>query len=513
MGDSSSFYNELKSLDMNDKQQLLYFFKKNSGEIIDEYELSKALGYTDPLIEKLRLCLKRYARIIIKNESLGLLNMPIDMAIATLDQSKIRSRFDGIAERFGFDESMQLLVDEELEDIAFDLNRRFVFDESSLIHLIEASKGSNIQLEEDYQRTRNNIRQILRQKKDGTYHLADVDRETKTGVYTTGKVIPVSVTADHKQYTDVDEQKNVMLSAYPNGQEASMIDDPSKAMQEVMSNLFDNLELCTDLYKFYYTNERTGNIDTTTPVRNEVLLSDDSTFEFYYNINKKNLPHLLGIPKGEKLSDAAINFFSTVGPDGQVNYPVKRSSNSFDVLKAILDNKERIIACGGLIEEDGKQYQILPWEKIVLKTSSFIRGDFFKTCFCLVKLQFGFNSPNEEYATIAPTKYDDAMTNDNFNAKAVLRSLIASQKQTKDFVFRTFVRSGSTFVPQSIDTGKAETIILNGSNERLRTLERFRKSLIGYDQGHSGAATFDNINNIAKIPDPINNGGSDGKQL
>ena len=255
MGDSSSFYNELMSLDMSDKRQLLYFIKKNSGEILEEYELAKALEYSDPLLENLRLCLKRYARILIKNESLGLLNMPIKMAVATLDQSIIRSRFDGIAERFGFDESMQLLIDEELEEIANDLNRRFVFDESSLIHLIEASKGSNIQLEEDYQRTRNNIRQILRQKKDGTYHLSDIDRTTKTGVYTTGKAIPVSVTGDNRHYTDVDEQKNVMLSAYPNGKETAKVTDTFNAMQEVMSNLFDNLELCTDLYKFYYTNE------------------------------------------------------------------------------------------------------------------------------------------------------------------------------------------------------------------------------------------------------------------
>lgn len=104
-----------------------------------------------------------------------------------------------------------------------------------------------------------------------------------------------------------------------------------------------------------------------------------------------------------------------------------------------------------------------------------MRGDFFKTCFCLVELQKGINSPNEKYVSIASTKYNEDMTNYKFDARRVLSDLIKTMKQSKDFIFRTFIENNNIYIPQSIDTGKAETIIVN--KEKLKTLDRFRLSL------------------------------------
>ena len=155
-----------------------------------------------------------------------------------------------------------------------------------------------------------------------------------------------------------------------------------------------------------------------------------------------------------------------------------------------MDNKDRIIADGGLIEENGKTYQLLPWEKIILKTSSFMRGDFFKTCFCLVQLDHGLNARNEKFASISSTKYNEGMVNNRFDAKKVLRDLINIARQKKDFIFRTFVENYDSYgkflgyVPQSIDTGKSESVTTS-NGEKVGTLNRFRNAV----QGSSDAGT------------------------
>ena len=208
--------------------------------------------------------------------------------------------------------------------------------------------------------------------------------------------------------------------------------------------------------------------------------------------------------KGEIISEATKRYFAKVRPDGSVYYPIDENSSAFTILKTLLENKDRIIADRGLVEENGKTYQLFPWEKIILKTSSFMRGDFFKTCFCLVQLDHGLNSPNEKYASISSTKYDDDMVNNRFDAKKVLRDLINTVKQRKDFIFRTFVENYDSngdflgYVPQSIDTGKSENIVTS-NGVRIETLNRFRNALQsdpnGFDGSGSGGSVVQSIEN------------------
>ena len=178
------------------------------------------------------------------------------------------------------------------------------------------------------------------------------------------------------------------------------------------------------------------------------------------------------------ISEATKRYFAKVRQDGSVYYPIDENSSAFAILRVLLENKDRIIADRGLIEENGKTYQLFPWEKIILKTSSFMRGDFFKTCFCLVQLDHGLNAPNEKFASISSTKYDDDMVNNRFDAKKVLRDLINTVKQRKDFIFRTFVENYDSngnflgYVPQSIDTGKSESIVTS-NGERIETFRDF----------------------------------------
>ena len=154
------------------------FLKKqirtNSSNLLSELESYRIFDEEETkVIDVIESNYKKYSMIIINELSKYYFQMPIDMAIATKEQSKIKSLFLNASERLGFDSGLQAQIDSDLEKIANNLNKRFTFDEASLVHLIEASKGSNIQLEEDMQRrSSRNKRQILRQREDGTYYLS-----------------------------------------------------------------------------------------------------------------------------------------------------------------------------------------------------------------------------------------------------------------------------------------------------------------------------------------------------
>ena len=402
----------------------------------------------------------------------------------------------------GFDEGLQAQIDSYLEEKADELNKRFTFDEASLIHLIEASKGSNIQLEEDSQRrSSRNRRQILRQRDDGTYYLYETTDTRGIDTYTNGKSIPITTitrpdgTAMRK--TTVDDDTNIELSSYPGGKDLIGTGSTNDIMKQVMENLFDNIELCVETYKFFYTKNTSDPLENSVSVQNTAVLANNSQFDFYYKINSRNLPHLLGIQRGEMLSDAAKEYFAEVRPDGRKYYPIDENSSALTILEVLLKNKERIINDRGLIKENGKTYQLFPWEKIILKTSSLMRGDFFKTCFCLVQLDHGLNASKEKYVSISSTKYDEGMINTKFDAREILKDLINTARQKKDFIFRTFVENYDRghflgYVPQSIDTGKSESIVTN-NRERIRTLNRFRNALRGSSE--SGGFVVQRIEN------------------
>ena len=471
--------------------------KTNSIGLLSELETYTIFGEeANEIIGKIENILKKHSATIIREFSKKFFEMPIEMAIATQEQEEIKSVFLKAAEKCGFDEGLQNQINSDLEELANKLNKRFTFDEASLIHLIEASKGSNIQLEEGTKRYSNKRkRQILKQKEDGTYYLTE---SNDINTYTTGKKIPTIAGNDGRTIkTTVDEKKNILLSTYPTGSELIGTMSTDEILKQVMTSLFENLELCIETYKFFYTKDNSRPLDNSTAIKNNVVLADNSEFEFYYMINKQNLPHLLGIQRGMNLSQATINFFAEIDKNGHIYYPINEQSSALDILRTLIRNKTRIIENRGLIEENGKLYQLLPWEKIILKTSSFMRGDFFKTCFCLVELQKGINSQNEKYVSIASTKYNEDMTNNTFDARRILRDLINTNRQSKDFIFRTFIenidRNGNIlgYIPQSIDTGKAESIIISGLNERLKTLDRFRYAL----QDNAGSMVVQRIEN------------------
>ena len=497
-----------------DIEFLKKIIRTNSSYLLSELETYRIFDEEETqVIDAIENIYKKLSKIIINGLSNAHFQMPIEMAIATKNQEVIKALFMNAAEKYGFDNGLQAQIDLDLEEIANKLNKRFAFDEPDLIHLIEASKSSNIQLEEWFERrSPKNKRQILKQHDNGTYYLAEIADPKATNKYTTGKNIPTKdITTDDGRIitkTISDNNSNINISSYPGAKELIGTISTDEIMKEVMKNLFDNLELCVDTYKFYYTKNKDEKLEDSVSIKNTAVLSDDSEFDFYYHINRWNLPHLLGIQTGEIISESTKKYFSEVRDDGSVTFPIDENSSAFTILKTLLKNKERIISAGGLIEENGKKYQIFPWEKIILKTSSFMRGDFFKTCFCLVQLDHGINSPKEKVTSISSTKYSDGMVDSRFDAKKVLRDLINTAKQKKDFIFRTFVEDYDTkgkflgYVPSSIDTGKSESIITN-NGERIQTLNRYRQALQGNPDGGMVVQSIENENMRKRIFSPI----------
>ena len=109
-----------------------------------------------------------------------------------------------------------------------------------------------------------------------------------------------------------------------------------------------------------------------------------------------------------------------------------------------------------------------------------MRGDFFKTCFCLAKLSDG------NYMTVASTNYKVGLNARN-TASSVLNDLLKTQKQKKDFIFRKFIYdSNGNIIPNSIFTAKSENIRVGKDNELLRSLQKWRDL---FDVNSSGINT------------------------
>jgi len=357
----------------------------------------------------------------------------------------------------------------DIEEKAMAFSKRFTFDDISLINLIEAAKGSNIVKEEASNRSA-----ILAQTKGkDTYHFKELPRikitpdmteeeknqkiKEQSQVFTIGGKIPEPRSEENRL-----EKNKIFLKSYPGYSEVLETRSRDEIMKELIGNLFDNLNLCYDTYQKYYLD---GNNKA---IENDVELADGTIFPFKYVLDTKRIPHILGIPKAEYLSEKVRKVLG-----------LSESAGADKVLLALIKNQKYIIADGGLIEENGKVYQMLPWEKIILKTSSFMRGDYFKTCFCLVKLKEGhyLEKPNEEYATIAATRYGQDFISKKLTITGILNDLILTKKQSKDFIFSGFLLDDKIgmYVPDTLITGKAENIKVGKDNEKLLTLQKYRK--------------------------------------
>lgn len=366
--------------------------------------------------------------------------------LTNYSQEDISLKLEKFLVRKGLSGQFKSDIYANIKVLAERLDKRFCFDESELIHLIEASSGNNIIKEDSFLNREN---KILRQNGEKYEY---VDSENKK-IYT----------QSGKSTTD----REMDITSFPMGNKFINL-STNEAMKKVMTNLFENLNLCIETYRTIYSSGAGE-------VTNVAKLADGSEFDFIVKLSDYNIPHLLGFPKASKLDSKAIYFLNMIC-DGE---NITSESSALDVLLKIYNNQDKILSSNGLYEDNGKLYQLLNWEKVILKTTSFMRGDFFKTCFCLAQI-----APNKYlagkdkkggYATISSTEYNKGLHTTR-TARSVLNDLLKTRKQKKDFIFGGIypeANSNKNYM-YTIMTGKAETIRVGEENELLHTLQRYR---------------------------------------
>lgn len=398
-------------------------------------------------------------------------NMSIEMVITTKSQEQITLAFRDYLNNFPSEFRVKVMSD--LKTLAERINKRFIFDDDALINLIEAANGKNIQTEEIHGRYDGSDRAFLKKTKNGYVF------STSSGYH--------NFTHNNKPIEDRLEDKDILARNYPNGtEEMQLYSDRDELLRKIISNLLDNLELCYDTYKKYYTDE-IKEIE----IPNQATLSNNNHFNFVYRYFSENIPHLLGIPSAEHLPQEVRYMLGRRVNGSWVELSEKAGAEK--VLKAILEHKKDIISECGLIKENNEYYQMLSWEKIILKTTAFMRGDFFKKCFYVARLADEKSLMNSEdkigYVSVSATKFNEDITHSQININAIINDLLNTRKQKKDFIFTGFIQGGKTgtqepiYIPKTLLTGKAENILVGKEQERLMTLERFRHTLDGSEGG------------------------------
>lgn len=386
------------------------------------------------------------------------INSSIDYIILNTSQEELFMQLEDFANKHGFPQSLKNDFFENIKYLAERLDKRFCFDDIALINLIEASCGKNIVTEEGF--GSNHMGKIVSYS-NGYYSFRDSSNKE---VYTiNGKPI-------NNPNNPVDKlEDEILLKSFPLGNKTNNF-SRNTAMKKVMQTLFENFNLCIETYNSVYKSG--DNI-----ILNTAKLTNGSSFDFECIINEKNIPHLLGILPARSLSSDAINYLNLIS--NKQPYELNTNSKAYHVLMVIYLNQNKIIESGGLYSgSDGKLYEILNWEKVILKTTSFMRCDFFKTCFCLAKLSRDkyLNDSRDRggYVGIASTEYQKGLHTAR-SARSVLNDLLNTRRQRKDFIFRGFhLQNNGLYVPNSIMTGKAETVHVGQRNELLLSLQRYR---------------------------------------
>ncbi|MEG1008760.1 MAG: hypothetical protein RSF67_02895 [Clostridia bacterium] len=474
----------------NGKFKLIADFNEYDRKFLELEELYSGEEYIDfrkNILECHLFISKLYKTIImdtIHEFSENIYGQSIDFIITNTSQEELNSKIDKYLISKGYPDTFKTDVYSNIKLLAERLDKRFRFDEFALINLIEASSGNNISSEQGLSASVD-CRYVVKDEKGYKYKTS---KEANT-VGNNTIYIKNRSTADGSILLNPNgperlEIEKIQLQSFPLGNQfTSSTDD---VMKKIMGHLFENLDLCIETYNSIYN---CGN----NVVNNTAHLADGTTFDFQYIINEKNIPHLFGIPnpKNGGLSQNSIDILNTF--KSSFEKPLSLNSSSTDLLTFIYKHQNEIIALGGLFEENEKKYEILNWEKIILKTSSFMRGDFFKTCFCLAKLAQNkyLNDSSERggYVSISSTAYNKGL-NSSLTARSVLNDLMNTVRQKKDFIFRGFkTDNNGNQIINSIMTGKAETIRVGSNNELLKTLQRYRDLFLTGTVGSSMETT------------------------
>lgn len=213
--------------------------------------------------------------------------------------------------------------------------------------------------------------------------------------------------------------------------------------EQLIATVIDNLKLCCDIYDSYY-------YDGKSEVESKLKMVDGSVIKMKHVLNEANLPHVLGIAKSSSVDD--FNNYSYNYPPETLDFlgiDKNRPVSAMEVLAKIFEKKDLIIQnLGCLTFADGTKHEMLPWEKIILKTNAFIRGDFFKSTAYITE-----KNP-DSYLTVPGEKINALAINTTYFNNAPI-----NQAPTK-LTVSDFYRNGARIT--SFDFVKKQDLIIKG---------------------------------------------------
>lgn len=283
-----------------------------------------------------------------------------------------------------------------------------------------------------------------------------------------------------------------------NGTFFQLSDEKKKRVIEI---ILSNLQLCYDFYKEYYLNENAKVIST------KIILSNKQVIDYDNKLDEKNIPHLLGIPKFNDIPMETRKILLKNGNEKRLFNEERKYGDSLATLKLILDRKERIIEHNGVIKVNGREYGLLPWERILLKENAFIRGDFFKkTAYMCEKNNNAYlNNKNEniDYVSLTATKFNDSIFKQKESNLEDLNQILKKSNPNipieDDYVVKGLMKNEDKYVPITNTSYIGEKLSADG--EILPTLNNPR-NLVNFESEEGGIIVEVSNGNHTYTPSP-----------
>ena len=425
-------------------------------------------------------------KVFIDAACISFYKVPLLVALITKDPIEIEKDF----QVSGLPQELRDKVVDYIEQKKIEISNNLLLSDKALIDLIEHTTGHNIanqQRHNEREDTGFNSQfngQILLER-GSDYSLLNHQKEWDRA--TTGVTI--------KRFNDIvsssqfnRKDSDMLVRNYPDVASEDLVYRSFKSMPNerkrlLITAVMSNLKLCYEMFKSYYLSDK---------VEVPVLLNLTNGSKLAYKFDKPNISHILGIPGTHDFNTGSMNL-----PQATIDMLGLTQADALTVLESILANEQKIIDQCGLNYDSSNHsyYEMLPWEKIILKTNAFIRGDFFKTTSLIspVNPNSFLISANDEIkrVAIAPTRFGQSAINQplidpNISFEDAVK-ILRKHNTPSDFTFKGMMYDPNKklWISKTNVSAIGERIIPYNSST-LKTLEKYRYLISGISNPSDG---------------------------
>ena len=425
-------------------------------------------------------------RVFIDAICISFYKVPLLVALITKDPSQLENDF----QVSGLPQELREKVITYIEQKKVEIDNNLILSDKALIDLIEHTTGQNISNQQRHNeridsRFNDQFRGQILIERGEDYSLLKNQRDRNRA--TTGTII--------KRFNDIRslnqfnrKDSDMLVRNYPDVASEDLVYRSFKSMPNerkklLISAIISNLELCYEMFKSYYLSDK---------VEVPVLLNLTNGSKLAYKFDKGNISHILGIPGTHDFKTGSQNL-----PQATIDMLGLTQADALTVLESIIANEQKIIDQCGLNYDSSNHsyYEMLPWERIILKTNAFIRGDFFKTTSLIspVNPNSFLISANDEIkrVAIAPTRFGQSAINQtlidpNISFEDAVK-ILRKPNTPSDFTFKGMKYDSRMgfWIPKTNVSAIGERITPYNAST-LKTLEKYRYLISGVSNPSAG---------------------------